>query len=80
MYSTKNRRERIPSEPTFSEEQTTQHLRLCVIKTKIRKYSLKSERIYFCDLSIGIYQILHFDEGTKTDDNTFPSTSFFYTF
>ena len=33
------------------------------------------KREYFNIFSVGIYQILHFDVGTKTDEHIYPSTS-----
>ena len=74
MYSTKNGREKIPRLPTFLEEQTTQHFRLCVIKNENKKIHFKGSEN---NLIIGNYHILYFDEGTKTDNSTFPSTSSF---
>ena len=49
---------------TYTGQQTTEH-----------KFFYKRE--YFSIFSVYLYQSLHFDEGTKTDEHTYPSTSFF---
>ena len=38
------------------------------------------QRKYFNIFSVCMYQILHFDEDTKTDEHNYPSTSFLKTF